>query len=66
MSKAKPERTVQSQVWVDKLADVQTVADKLADLPQEALLYIAGYAEGFRDRPKGRRKKPQKQEKPAS
>lgn len=35
-----------------KLADAQTIADKLADLPKEALLYIAGYAEGCRDRPK--------------
>lgn len=39
-----------------KLCDAQNIADQLADLPQEALLYIAGYAEGFRDRPKRRRK----------
>lgn len=32
-----------------KLADVQTVASKLADLPKDALLYISGYAEGQRD-----------------
>ena len=32
-----------------KLADAHAVADKLTDLPQEALLYIAGYAEGSRD-----------------
>ena len=29
-----------------KLADAQSVADKLAKLPEQALLYIAGYAEG--------------------
>jgi len=32
-----------------KLADVQTVASKLADLPKDALLYISGYVEGRRD-----------------
>lgn len=32
-----------------KLADVQNVASKLASLPEKALLYIAGYAEGVRD-----------------
>ena len=32
-----------------KLADVQVVASKLANLPEKALLYIAGYAEGVRD-----------------
>lgn len=32
-----------------KLADVQTVANKLADLPKDALLYISGYVEGRRD-----------------
>lgn len=40
-----------------KLSDAQTVAEKLTGLPKEALLYIAGYAEGCRDKPK-RRKKP--------
>lgn len=35
---------------ISKLADVKTVANKLADLPKEALLYIAGYAEGCRDK----------------
>lgn len=29
-----------------KLSDAQTVAEKLTGLPKEALLYIAGYAEG--------------------
>ena len=29
-----------------RLADAQSLADRLKDLPQEALLYIAGYAEG--------------------
>lgn len=33
-----------------KLADVQDVADKLEMLPREALIYIAGYAEGVKDR----------------
>lgn len=32
-----------------KLADVRTVANKLADLPKDALLYISGYVEGCRD-----------------
>jgi hypothetical protein len=32
-----------------KLADVQTVADKLAGLPEDALLYVSGYVEGRRD-----------------
>lgn len=32
-----------------KLADVQTVANKLSDLPKDALLYISGYVEGRRD-----------------
>lgn len=31
-----------------KLADVQTVANKLADLPRDALIYISGYVEGCR------------------
>ena len=33
-----------------KISDVQAVADKLAKLPKDALLYIAGYVEGVRDR----------------
>lgn len=32
-----------------KLADTQTVASKLADLPKDALFYISGYVEGRRD-----------------
>lgn len=40
-----------------KLADARTVAENLAGLPKEALLYIAGYADGYRDRPARRRKK---------
>lgn len=32
-----------------KLADAQTVADKLATLPRDALLYISGYVGGFKD-----------------
>lgn len=32
-----------------KLADAQSVADKLSGLPKDALLYIAGYVEGRRD-----------------
>lgn len=40
-------------MYVDlaKLSDIQIIADKLGGLPKEALLYIAGYAEGCRDRP---------------
>lgn len=44
-------------VNLDKISDAQTIADNLAGLPKEALLYIAGYAEGFRDRPKRKRRK---------
>ena len=43
-----------------KLADARTVAENLAGLPKEALLYIAGYAEGVRDKPKRRKKVQQK------
>lgn len=43
-----------------KLADARTVAENLAGLPKEALLYIAGYAEGVRDKPKRRKKAQQK------
>lgn len=42
---------------LDKVSDAQTVAEKLTKLPKEALLYIAGYAEGCRDRPAQKRKK---------
>lgn len=38
-----------------KLADAQAVAAKLIGLPKEALLYIAGYVEGCRDRPKDKK-----------
>lgn len=41
----------------NKLSDAQTVAEKLTGLPKEALLYIAGYAEGCRDRPTRKRRK---------
>lgn len=37
---------------LERVADAQNVADRLAGLPEEALLYIAGYVEGVRDRPK--------------
>jgi hypothetical protein len=40
-----------------KLSDAQTVANKLTGLPKEALLYIAGYAEGCRDKPTRKRRK---------
>lgn len=36
----------------EKMVDVQIVAEKLTHLPKEALIYIAGYVEGCRDRPK--------------
>ena len=39
-----------------KLSDAQTVANKLTGLPKEALLYIAGYAEGCRDKPTRKRR----------
>lgn len=42
---------------LDKVSDAQTVAEKLTKLPKEALLYIAGYAEGCRDRPAQKRRK---------
>lgn len=42
---------------LDRLADAQSIADNLALLPKDALLYIAGYAEGYRDRPARKRKK---------
>lgn len=32
-----------------KLVDVRIVANKLADSPKDALLYISGYVEGCRD-----------------
>lgn len=51
-----------------KLADARTVAENLAGLPKEALLYIAGYAEGVRDKPKRRKRssrRPMKKKKPA-
>ena len=44
-------------VNLEKLADAQSIADNLALLPKEALLYIAGYAEGRRDRPAQKRRK---------
>lgn len=39
-----------------RLEDAQVVADSLSGLPKEALIYIAGYAEGWRDKPKRKRK----------
>ena len=45
---------------LDRLADAQSIADNLALLPKDALLYIAGYAEGVRDKPKRRKKVQQK------
>jgi hypothetical protein len=42
---------------LDRLADAQSIADNLALLPKDALLYIAGYAEGCRDRPARKHKK---------
>lgn len=43
-------------VNLEKISEVQTVADKLSELPKEDLLYIAGYAEGVRDKPKRKKK----------
>lgn len=42
---------------LDRVSDAQIIADRLVGLPKEALLYIAGYAEGYRDRPARKRKK---------
>ena len=42
---------------LERRADAQTVSDKLSGLPKESLIYIAGYAEGCRDRPARKRKK---------
>ena len=42
-----------------KLTDTQLMADKLAKLPMDARIYIAGYVEGRRDRPRRRKKKPE-------
>ena len=42
-----------------KVADAQLMADKLAKLPMDARIYIAGYVEGRRDRPRRRKKKPE-------
>ena len=41
---------------LDRVSDAQTVAEKLTGLPKEALLYIAGYAEGCRDKPTRKRR----------
>ena len=41
---------------LDRVSDAQIIADRLVGLPKEALLYIAGYAEGYRDRPARKRK----------
>lgn len=41
-----------------KVADVQCVAEKLAELPRDALMYIAGYAEGRRDAQQANVEKP--------
>ena len=44
---------------LEKISEAQIVANKLLELPKEALLYIAGYAEGRRDE----KYEPQNQEK---
>lgn len=49
-----------------KLADAQNVADSLSELPKEALLYIAGYAEGWRDKPKRKKKRKSADESPSN
>ena len=58
MSESKENQATQSQLWADRLADAKAVAEKLSSLPQEALLYIAGYAEGFSDSHKAGRQRP--------
>nr|DAV91244.1 MAG TPA: hypothetical protein [Caudoviricetes sp.] len=47
-------------VNLEKVSEAQAVADKLAELPKEALLYIAGYTEGVRDKPNRKRRKAEK------
>ena len=47
-----------------KLSDVQSVVDSLSGLPKEALFYIAGYAEGWRDKPKKKRRKSNGEKRP--
>ena len=47
-----------------KLSDVQSVVDSLSGLPKEALFYIAGYAEGWRDKPKKKRTKSNGEKRP--
>lgn len=47
-------------VNLEKVSEAQAVADKLAELPKEALLYIAGYTEGVRDKPNRKRRKTEK------
>lgn len=41
-----------------KVADVQCIAEKLSELPRDALMYIAGYAEGRRDAQQANVEKP--------
>ena len=50
---------------LDRVSDAQTVANKLTGLPKEALLYIAGYAEGCRDKPT-RKRRPTEKKRPTS
>lgn len=38
-----------SAINMEKLADAQRVAEKLARLPEKARVYIAGYVEGISD-----------------
>lgn len=47
-----------TRVDPEKLADAQAIAQKLVSLPKEALLYIAGYAEGCRDKPEDNKVRP--------
>ena len=52
VSKTRNPRKEETNMATDlaKISDAQAVADKLAELPKDALLYIAGYVEGVRDR----------------
>lgn len=47
-------------VNLEKVSEAQAVADKLAEPPKEALLYIAGYTEGVRDKTNRKRRKTEK------
>lgn len=44
-------------VDIAKISDAKMVAKKLSELPQNALIYIAGYVDGCRGQPQNQCKK---------